>query len=780
MGRLSVLLLCDDNPGHANTLLDHISGLRRHSRHVIHTYNPRGLNGSRLLDLDEFDVVAIHWSLVVISDHYLAPAFREKIARFDGPKVQFIQDDYRWVDQISAMMRFLGINLLFTLVPQGEVPKIWTQERLPGVRTVTTLAGYVPDSLVGLEAPPHDARQIDVGYRGRVLPYQLGRVGQEKVWIGRGFLERSAQYGLRCDIAWGEADRIYGERWNQFIRSCRAMLGTESGATITDFDGSLERRVQDYLASHANASFDEVEDAILRPYENNVRMTIASPRIFEAVAWRTALVQFPGQYSDVVRPWVHYIPLERDFSNIDEVVRLIRDTEYVESMTGRAYADVIGSGKYLIRTFVRQFDALLTELHAARSATRRVRLSAVTPGRLWRARHEGRMADRVRAMTLRYRLARVEVALTSPVAYVAQRFGEARARRLALAAKGYVAADLILQTPALRRVLVYWLTHPPIWRRTRFGSLLRDLLKIGIIRQAQRGSLTAGEHFVVVGRIQGQNVVMSSQRPGLARPDDFGWTSVERGLRSGTCHLIWDHSAVGLQAWYRLHARKWIAVGSEGGRNELTSIDPILEARPDLIADALRPPMPGDIPEWFLRPRVLLTRSAPAKAYVALALALGESWSRRLLMKYLSSARARRLVGAGPVLRDLAKLVAHARLSATTRSSWSFDAHSGTLEIRLGSRQEGENDRACLRAAILGGRLRRVVWDHSPLGARLLVRGGGLAVGFGGKSGFHELDSIRLLDQVFPVEVWAALRDRLDCTPTVGDVGEVANTPSLQ
>src|SRR5205807_10502415 len=125
-----------DNPSHANTLLEHISGLRRHSRHLIRTFNPRGLRGNRMLDLDEFDAVVIHWSLVIISDHYLAPAFRERIAAFRGLKIQFIQDDYRWVDRMTAMMRFLGIQVLFTLVAEAEIPKIWDHSRLPSVRAV--------------------------------------------------------------------------------------------------------------------------------------------------------------------------------------------------------------------------------------------------------------------------------------------------------------------------------------------------------------------------------------------------------------------------------------------------------------------------------------------------------------------------------------------------------------------------------------------------------------------------------------------------------------------
>ena len=105
---LSVLLLADDDSAHANTILEHIDALTTLSRHEVVTYNPRALRGSVALDLDEFDASSIHYSLVTINDGYLAPSFRAKLRRFDGLKVQMIQDDYRWVQEFWAMIRELG------------------------------------------------------------------------------------------------------------------------------------------------------------------------------------------------------------------------------------------------------------------------------------------------------------------------------------------------------------------------------------------------------------------------------------------------------------------------------------------------------------------------------------------------------------------------------------------------------------------------------------------------------------------------------------------------
>ena len=303
----------------------------------------------------------IHYSLVIISDHYLAPSFREQIRSFQGLKVQFVQDDYRWIDDLTTMMRYLSIHVLFTLYPEAQIPQVWNDTRLPGVRKISTLAGYIPDRLVGMTAPPVESRPIDIGYRSRAVPYWLGWLGQEKVWIAQGVLQHADKYGLCCDIAWREEDRIYGQDWDAFMRSCKATLGAESGASITDFDSSLEQRTQAYLREHSAADFWEVHRAILAPYEGNVLINVISPRIFEAIALRTALILFPGDYSGIVQPWHHYIPLAKDFSNMDVVAEKLRDPEFLRAMTERAYEDIVASDRYSYRAFIKEFDQVVTQ-----------------------------------------------------------------------------------------------------------------------------------------------------------------------------------------------------------------------------------------------------------------------------------------------------------------------------------------------------------------------------------------------------------------------------------
>ena len=348
---LSILLLCDDRPSHAPNVEEHIRAFRRFSKHDFDLFNPRGIARSRFLRLDDYDIVVIHYSTVL----YLSEWFRERIAGFGGLKVQFVQDEYRQVDALTSSMRDLGIHVLFSSVPANAVQSVYGA-RLPGVDILPTLTGYVPADLDGVRWQPLADRPLDVVYRGRSVPYWLGRLSQDKSLIGREFLARAHSTDLQCDIAWTEADRIYGDAWYRFLGSSRTTLGTESGASIVDFDGSLQKRTEDYLRAHPAATFEEVEGEILAPFEGHAVIQAVSPRVFEAAALGTAMVNFPGRYSDVIEPWVHYLPLEKDFSNFEEVVEAIRDDALLVEMTSRAHSDLVASGRYSLQAFIREFD----------------------------------------------------------------------------------------------------------------------------------------------------------------------------------------------------------------------------------------------------------------------------------------------------------------------------------------------------------------------------------------------------------------------------------------
>ena len=560
---LRILLLADDQKGHAGTIHDHIQAFVRHSRHAVTLFNPRGLDRSRVVDFDAFDVVVIHYSLIIISDAYLPPWFRDQIARFPGLKVQFLQDEYRWVDAVTSMMRNLGIDVLFSVVPPASVKAIYGT-RLPDTEVVLTLTGYVSDDLrkASRHVPERSARPIDVGYRGRSVPFWLGRLGHEKVEIGRRFLREVAGTGLRCDIEWTERERIYGGRWLRFVSSCRATLASESGSSIVDFDGSAERSIQTYLKTHPLAEYEDVERDVLGARLDGVSINAISPRIFEAGALRTALVMFPGEYSDVVQPEEHYIVLEKDFSNIDSVVAQLRDDTSLDAMVERAYRDLIESGRFSFRSFVAEFDEVV-ERRAPRT----------------RRRPQGRVPTRVALRS--EELAAGSAYLTSSL------YG--LARRLVVVSLG---SWYVLRTGPQRR-----LARAVAASSDRGRWIWHDLFRLGIATKAHEDAGAAGAPgFDIEPTFDDGCLMLTSTNGALAPPpDDDLERRVRDALTSGRLNeIVWNHTAVGQFIRFALpptrrHMHFDIGQYDSYGIYRFHSLVEFGRRRPTLVMDVLAP-----------------------------------------------------------------------------------------------------------------------------------------------------------------------------------------------
>jgi hypothetical protein len=355
---LALLLLCDYDRTVAETARHHMDALAGLSRHRVHRLDlARQL--PQKIDLDCFDGIVIHYSLVASLDGFADEETLERLAGFHGIKALFIQDEHRHVLRTRALLRRLGITVLFTCVPAEEVEKVYPTAELPGLRKESVLTGYVAPELVCRAVPPLAARPVDVGYRARRVPAWLGRLGQEKWQIGVRFAADAGAHGLVCDISYREEDRLQGEAWVAFLTRCKAVLGSESGSSVFDWTGEIEKAVNRYALRAPKTSFETLRERYFRDEDDRVRNGQISPRCFEAAALRTLMILYEGGYSGVLVPWRHYVPLARDHANMAEVVAVLRDLPRAQAIVDAAYREIAGNDAFSFAAHVRCVDEVL-------------------------------------------------------------------------------------------------------------------------------------------------------------------------------------------------------------------------------------------------------------------------------------------------------------------------------------------------------------------------------------------------------------------------------------
>jgi hypothetical protein len=362
---MRILILYNATQTFTQTVFEHLDAFRNHSEHEWFYLHWEGLNAweSRL---DAFDAIVVHYSVRFPFEVHEEMA--RVIASFHGVKAAFLQDEYDGTNRAKYWLQRTGVDIVFTVVPEPMISRIYTPEEFPRTIFCNVFTGYVPENLPSHfeNLTPTHERPLIIGYRGRVLPIQYGALGREKFVIAEYVKKYCTEKGITHDIECSDESRIYGDKWYRFIASCKAMLGTESGSNVFDWKGTLAQDIAAFRKMNRSASVERVYEAVVQPLELPGAMNQISPRIFEMAAARTVMVLFEGAYSGVIQPNVHFIPLRKDFSNLPDVFERLNDDAFVSNLTESAYAHVVSSGCYSYAAFVRKVDAALSGLLTAR------------------------------------------------------------------------------------------------------------------------------------------------------------------------------------------------------------------------------------------------------------------------------------------------------------------------------------------------------------------------------------------------------------------------------
>lgn len=363
MNKLNILYLSNrpTSKSQAATVTEYLDAMKAFSKHNVFEISMLGRFPEKI-QLDKFDIVMTHYSLSLgpLINHYLGKNFIEKLRQFKGLKVAFLQDEYREIKTYWKNLNYLNIDVLFSCVPDDEIQKVYPRHEVPNLHVENVLTGYVPKNFVHSNVPAIKERTIDVSYRTRRMPFWLGELGKDKWYISEEFSRRCKSLDLRLNLSVDEADRIYGNEWENFLKNSKCVLGVESGASIIDFDGKIESIVDKYVDQNPNASFEEVHRLFLTDYEGNLKLNQISPRCFEAAALRTVMILFEGDYSGILQPNRHYIPLKKDFTNFDEVVEKIRDDNLLQDIANITYDEIACNPNLSYEHFVEHLDQVIS------------------------------------------------------------------------------------------------------------------------------------------------------------------------------------------------------------------------------------------------------------------------------------------------------------------------------------------------------------------------------------------------------------------------------------
>lgn len=354
------ILLLYRHPFHraASTIMEHVNSFERYSKFKVWKVNTE-CGFPRDLGRMTFRVIVLHYSLFGTAYYSIGGRFLEYLRDSKcSYKIAFFQDEHQHCQKRFSFIKRYGIDCIYTLVEPAYFKYVY-QKYTQVPKIIYNLAGYVSDDLVRaaeIFSRPDRERAIDIGYRSRELPFYMGKGAREKTIIAEESLKRAKEVKLRLDIETREKKRIYQEDWYKFIGNCKAVLGVEAGVSIFDVEDVVFKECSRLIRINPKISFEQVSEILLNKWEGNIPYRTISPRHFEAAALRTTQILFEGDYSGILKPMIHYIPLKKDFSNFDDVIKLFEDESLRHELCENTYRDLIASGSYSYERFINGFD----------------------------------------------------------------------------------------------------------------------------------------------------------------------------------------------------------------------------------------------------------------------------------------------------------------------------------------------------------------------------------------------------------------------------------------
>jgi hypothetical protein len=240
-------------------------------------------------------------------------------------------------------------------------------------------------------------RPIDIGTRvARYAPH-LGDNDRNR--IADRFIEIGRQRNLTTNISQQRFDRI---GWARYLNRCKGTISSEAGSWFLERDDATVNAIRKYLRERTTGVEIANESALLRIgsrvpdwlrrgarsvldaagvrfehqayaqphiykdihkrfFSDKPRPAIygkcISSRHFDAAGTKTCQIMFRGRFSDILQADRHYLALDFDFGNLDDVLRRFVDNDERIAVTEAAHEHVLAGHTYEHR--MRQLEGLL-------------------------------------------------------------------------------------------------------------------------------------------------------------------------------------------------------------------------------------------------------------------------------------------------------------------------------------------------------------------------------------------------------------------------------------
>ena len=235
-----ILIIYDRSHNHNFSTFIFLNSFKKFSKNKIyymHCNYTKEIN----FDLDLFDCVILFYSLRLPSLKY-TKSFYKKITHFNGEKILFSQDEQDFANNLNLLIKKLKIDQVFTPVSKDKIRLIFKKQSHL-VKYHSILTSYIDDDFTLKNITQTHNRSIIISYRGRNEPLRYGSLGLDKALIGVNVRKFCKKNKIKSDIEIKNYKRIYWLKWYKFLSKSVAVLCSETGCNLIDWNNDLSKKI---------------------------------------------------------------------------------------------------------------------------------------------------------------------------------------------------------------------------------------------------------------------------------------------------------------------------------------------------------------------------------------------------------------------------------------------------------------------------------------------------------------------------------------------------------
>jgi spore maturation protein CgeB len=308
---------------------------------IIETTNIRAAWKTPLLKRKYDFIVFLHSTYPTIDGTRKIPMLKRMLTGIGGVRVFFLNNEFKsWQDKLN-LADYLGARFLIsqlTLQDAQSVYETWPHQILS--------LPYGLNPQVYKPQVPVSEREIDIGFRGDYYASYVGHNDRNLLLDEFNAVLKKRYPNMRVDIEVGE--RYGRQQWAEFLNRCVALVGHEAGMTRVDKDENIRNFINAQEVRLDADRFRKLVDVMRETgvFDPPPSGRIAAPRNFDAMGTKTLQILLPGRYNDLFQPGTHYVELQRDMSNLDDVVEILFDEAARNTIVERAYQDGLAHHTY--------------------------------------------------------------------------------------------------------------------------------------------------------------------------------------------------------------------------------------------------------------------------------------------------------------------------------------------------------------------------------------------------------------------------------------------------